>query len=169
TTTRSHCRISASPATNITRRFQKTLYPTQLDPSDGTMLDISPASWGNNPLGTNDGHGYALNPVTGQPYTPQVVKRADFARVLAEFWADGPDSETPPGHWNTIAKRRGRPASTVKRIGGIGPVVNDLEWDVKMYLALNGAVHNAAVACWGVKRKYDSVRPISQIRSQPAL
>jgi len=59
--------------------------------------------------------------------------------------------------------------STVKRIGGIGPVVNDLEWDVKMYLALNGAVHNAAVACWGVKRKYDSVRPISQIRSQPAL
>lgn len=22
--------------------------------------------------------------------------------MLAEFWADGPQSETPPGHWNTI-------------------------------------------------------------------
>jgi len=37
------------------------------------------------------------------------------------------------------------------------------------YGRAGGAVHNAAVACWGVKRKYDSVRPISQIRSQPAL
>ena len=27
----------------------------------------------------------------------------DFFRVMAEFWADGPKSETPPGHWNTIA------------------------------------------------------------------
>ena len=24
-------------------------------------------------------------------------------RVMAEFWADGPKSETPPGHWNVIA------------------------------------------------------------------
>jgi len=35
---------------------------------------------------------------------------------------------------------------------------------VKLYLALNGAVHDAAIACWGLKRKYDSVRPISAIR-----
>ena len=28
-----------------------------------------------------------------------MVKRGDYGRVLAEFWADGPDSETPPGHW----------------------------------------------------------------------
>ena len=27
----------------------------------------------------------------------------DFARVMAEFWADGPKSETPPGHWNVLA------------------------------------------------------------------
>jgi hypothetical protein len=133
------------------------------------MLDISPASWGNNPLGTNDGHGYSMNPVTGQPYAPQLVKRADFTRVLAEFWADGPDSETPPGHWNTIANYVSDQPSTVKRIGGAGPVVSDLEWDVKTYLALNGAVHDAAIACWGVKRKYDSVRPISQIRYMAGL
>ena len=73
------------------------------------MIDISPAAArrGNNTLrllrhrrrrGARD-----LNPVTGQPYAPQIVPRGDYYRVLAEFWADGPASETPPGHWFTIA------------------------------------------------------------------
>jgi hypothetical protein len=35
---------------------------------------------------------------------------------------------------------------------------------VKLYFALNGAVHDAAVAAWGVKGHYDSARPISMIR-----
>jgi hypothetical protein len=35
---------------------------------------------------------------------------------------------------------------------------------VKLYLALNGAVHDAAIAAWGAKGHYDSVRPISMIR-----
>jgi hypothetical protein len=33
-----------------------------------------------------------------------------------------------------------------------------------MYFALNGALHDAAIAAWGLKRKYQSVRPISMIR-----
>ena len=140
-----------------------------LDPANPATLDVSPAGFGNNSLGTNDGTGYALNPVTNQPYTPQIVKRADFARVLAEFWADGPQSETPPGHWNVIANGVADNPLTVKRIGGTGAIVNDLEWDVKTYLALNGAVHDAAIACWGAKRRYDSVRPISQIRYMGGL
>ena len=37
----------------------------------------------------------------------------------------------------------------VKRIGGTGPVVDDLEWDVKMYFALNAATHDAACASLG--------------------
>src|SRR3989454_7509841 len=53
---------------------------------------------------------------------------------------------------------------TVKRIGGAGPDVDDLEWDVKMYFALNAALHEAACACWAVKRAYDGWRPISAIR-----
>jgi hypothetical protein len=36
---------------------------------------------------------------------------------------------------------------------------------VKLYFALNGALHDAAVAAWGIKRTYQSVRPISMIRS----
>jgi hypothetical protein len=137
---------------------------SQLDPDDGATIDISPAAWGNNPLASNDGAGYALNPATGQPYASNVVKRADFYRAMAEFWADGPASETPPGHWNTIANHVTDAPQLVKRIGGAGPIVNDLEWEVKLYFALNAAVYDAAITAWDHKRKYDSARPITLIR-----
>jgi hypothetical protein len=135
-----------------------------LDPSDGETIDISPGALGDSPLGTNDGDGHDRNPATGEPYAPNVVARGDFARGLAEFWADGPKSETPPGHWNTIANTVSDTPGFGFRIGGQGPELDRLEWDVKLYFALNGAVHDAAVAAWGVKGYYDSARPISMIR-----
>jgi hypothetical protein len=137
---------------------------SELDPDDGVTIDISPAVHGNNPLGTDDGTGYPTNPVTGAPYPPNVVRRGDWGRVLAEFWADGPNSETPPGHWNVIANSVSDDERLERRLGGVGPVLDRLEWDVKLYLAVDGAVHDAAIACWGLKRRYDSVRPISAIR-----
>ena len=135
-----------------------------LDPTDGVTIDISPNARGDNTLGTNDGTGHAVNPATGQPYTPQIVPEGDYYRVLAEFWADGPDSETPPGHWFTIANYVSDHPLVVKRIAGTGPLVDDLEWDVKLYLSLAGAVHDSAVAAWGAKGWYDYIRPISAIR-----
>jgi hypothetical protein len=142
---------------------------SELGTADGVMIDISPGGLGNNPLGTNDGQGYDVNPVTGEPYEPEVVPRGDFARVLAEFWADGPNSETPPGHWNTIANTVSDTPGFEFRIGGSGPEVDRLEWDVKLYFALNGAVHDAAIAAWGLKGFYDSARPISMIRYMGGL
>ena len=53
---------------------------------------------------------------------------------------------------------------TEKRLGGRGRLLDDLEWDVKVYFALGGAMHDAAVAAWGAKGWYDYVRPISAIR-----
>jgi hypothetical protein len=137
---------------------------SQIDPDDGALLDISPASYGNNPLASNEGTGYPANPFTGLPYTANVVPRADFARALAEYWADGPQSETPPGHWNTIANSVSDSPLLVKQIAGEGSVVGDLEWDVKLYFALNGAVYDAAISAWDHKRKYDTSRPITLIR-----
>ena len=137
---------------------------SQLDPSDGVTLDIGPGALGGNSLGANDGQGHDLNPATGKPYEPDVVLRADYARALAEYWADGPKSETPPGHWNVIANQVADSPGFVARIGGVGPEVDRLEWDVKLYFALNAAVHDAAIATWGVKGFYDSPRPISMIR-----
>ena len=137
---------------------------SQLDPASAVMIDISPASRGDNTLGTNDGHGRSLNAVTGQPYVPEIVNQGDFTRALAEFWADGPKSETPPGHWNVIANAVSDQLGPNLRIGGKGVPVDRLEWDVKLYLALNGAVHDAAIVAWGLKGEYDSIRPISMIR-----
>jgi len=136
----------------------------QLSAANPTTVDISPGSVGNNDLGTNDGSGYSINPVTGAAYAPDTVNQGDFARALTEFWADGPKSETPPGHWNVIANTVGDSAGFVPRIGGTGPAVDRLEWDVKTYFALNGALHDAAVAAWGAKGFYDTARPISMIR-----
>jgi ASPIC and UnbV/FG-GAP-like repeat/PAP2 superfamily len=134
----------------------------ELDPTDLQRVDSAPDALGDNPLGTNDGRGYPVNPVTGRPYAPEYVKRADYGRVLAEFWADGPNSETPPGHWNVIANQV---SDSPQLAGRIGPgAANRLRWDVKLYFALNGAVHDAAIAAWGIKRAYQSVRPISMIR-----
>ena len=114
-------------------------------------------------------HGHPVNPATGQPYPPDVVNQGDFYRVMAEFWADGPKSETPPGHWNVLANLVSDELGTNLRIGGTGPAVDRLQWDVKLYLALNGAVHDAAIAAWGLKGSYDSVRPISMIRYMAGL
>jgi hypothetical protein len=142
---------------------------SMLDPNLGDTIDISPGARGNNDLGTNDGTGHKLNPATGKPYPPDVVNTGDFGRVMAEFWADGPNSETPPGHWNVLANLASDELAPNLRVGGQGSVVDRLQWDVKLYLALNGAVHDAAITAWGAKGFYDGPRPISWIRYMGGL
>lgn len=135
-----------------------------LDPTDGVSVDIGPGARGNNSLGSNDGSGHPINPATGLPYAPNVVPAGDYYRVLAEFWADGPDSETPPGHWFSIANAVSDHPDLDRRIQGRGRPVSPLEWDVKLYLALGGAMHDSAISAWSVKGWYDSIRPVSAIR-----
>jgi hypothetical protein len=158
----------------------------ELDPSDGVMIDISPANIGTDPgaerplpttlaefqafydsdNGGDRSPGHALNPTTGKPYAPEVVARGDYARILAEFWADGPNSETPPGHWFTILNYvTDQLPPDGLRFGGDGPLLDDLAWDVKSYFTLGGGMHDAAIAAWSVKGWYDYVRPITAIRA----
>src|SRR5438552_3249216 len=133
------------------------------------MNDTSAGVLGDTALGSNGGPGHVINPITGTPYAPEKVRVGDFYRAIAEFWADGPNSETPPGHWNVLANAVSDALGPNLRIGGKGPVVDRLEWDVKLYLALNGAVHDAAIAAWGLKGRYDGARPISMIRYMASL
>ncbi len=135
-----------------------------LSPDLPAMIDISPGAYGNNSLGANDGHGRTVNPVTGEAYEPQLVRLGDFARVLAEYWADGPRSETPPGHWNVLANSVSDDTRQQFLFEGTGDPLDRLAWDVKLYFALNGALHDAAINSWGLKRRFQSVRPISAIR-----
>ena len=161
-------------------------WSSHLDPDDGLMWDISPGARGNRttPLpttpaeyrsfydadaGGQSGDGYDVNPVTGQPYAPNVVPRGDYTRVLAEFWADGPASETPPGHWFTIFNKVMDHPLFERRLWGEGDELDALEYDVKAYLTLGGAMHDAAITAWSIKGKYDYVRPISAIRYLSAL
>ncbi|MCA9216182.1 MAG: vanadium-dependent haloperoxidase [Planctomycetales bacterium] len=142
-------------------------YSSKLAIDSTDMINISPASRGNSLLGTYQQQGYAINPATQLPYEPQIVQHGDWGRIIAEFWADGPDSEAPPGHWNVIGNDVSDKLDELgvpKRIGGLHPVSNNLEWDVKMYLALNGAVHDAGIAAWNHKGVYDYSRPVSMIR-----
>ncbi len=155
-----------------------SMWSSHLHPDDGVMWDVSPASIGNAPLpetnewadfydrvnGGDWSPGYDMNPVTGEPYEPQIVPRGDYTRILAEFWADGPASETPPGHWFTILQYVSDHPLLEKRFGGEGEILGDLEWDVKSYFILGGAMHDVAISAWGVKGWYDYTRPISAIR-----
>lgn len=160
-------------------------WSSHLDPADGVMIDISPASIGNNetlPAGIaaqrlfyneRDGSaspvGHRLNPATGKPYAPQMVRRGDYARVLSEFWADGPNSETPPGHWFHIFNKVSGHPLFKKRYRGTGATLGSLEWDVKGYFTLGGAMHDSAIAAWGIKGWYDASRPITAIRGMAEL
>lgn len=137
---------------------------SELDIEDGETMDISPGAYGNNTLGSDDGTGRPENPFTGEPYEEEVVLRGDFTRILAEFWADGPTSETPPGHWNTLANFVADHPDVTRRLFGEGEPLDRLAWDVHVYLALNGAAHDAAIAAWELKRFYTSARPITLIR-----
>jgi hypothetical protein len=156
------------------------VWSSQLDPEDGVMWDISPGNMGNissfpsriveyrnfyNLIdGGDPGTGWETNPVTGEPYAEQIVPRADYARVLAEFWADGPDSETPPGHWFTILNKVSDHPDFESKYMGQGELLDPLEWDVKAYFTLGGAMHDAAITAWGIKGWYDYIRPVSAIR-----
>lgn len=162
-----------------------SIWSAHMTVDDEVYWDISPASQGNiniqdypadfeghrdfYPLEGGDiGEGHAINPKTNLPYDPQMVKRGDYVRVLAEFWADGPDSETPPGHWFTILNKVNDHPELVKKLGGEGEVLSDLEWDIKTYFTLGGTMHDAAISGWSIKGYYDYVRPISAIRYMAA-
>ncbi|GAA4887883.1 hypothetical protein GCM10023311_09670 [Flaviramulus aquimarinus] len=159
-----------------------SVWGSHLDSNDGVLWDISPKSIGNidfesfpdnfedypqfyNLLEGGDiGIGRTVNPITNTSYEEQMVPRGDYARVLAEFWADGPDSETPPGHWFALLNYVSDHPLSTKKFKGEGESLSPIEWDVKSYFILGGAMHDSAISAWSIKGWYDYIRPISAIR-----
>ena len=85
----------------------------------------------------------------------------DAKKVTAEYWADGPKSEFPPGHWAVIA-------GALSRKNG-----NSLDTDAKMFFVLGNAELDAGISAWSAKYKivpndpqatWDFWRPITAIR-----
>lgn len=77
----------------------------------------------------------------------------DRGKVIAEYWADGPGSVLPPGHWQLFGQ-------FVSNRDG-----HTIDQDVPMYFMLGNAVMDAGIACWECKRFYESSRPITAIRT----
>ena len=75
----------------------------------------------------------------------------DRQKVIAEYWADGPSSELPPGHWamfaNFVSERDH----------------HSVDDDAKMFFAMTNAVFDASIVSWDAKRHYDYVRPVTAI------
>ena len=76
----------------------------------------------------------------------------EYQKTVAEYWADGPASETPPGHWFLFAQS----ASAYYRYS--------LDQDVMLYMALGNVMLDTSIATWDTKRAYNSARPITTIR-----
>jgi hypothetical protein len=78
----------------------------------------------------------------------------DTKKVIAEYWADGPASEFPPGHWALLGQAYSR-----KR-------AHSVDTDVKMFFTMGNALLDASVSSWKAKFNpaFDFWRPTSAIR-----
>jgi hypothetical protein len=84
----------------------------------------------------------------------QSATLTDLQKVRAEYWADGPNSETPPGHWCYLAQAVSRARN------------HSLDDDAKLFFALANAEMDASIASWWSKREWDYVRPITAVRTR---
>jgi hypothetical protein len=76
----------------------------------------------------------------------------DREKAIAEYWADGPNSELPPGHWCLFA-------AYVSQRDHHG-----IDEDAKLFFVLGNAVMDASIAAWESKRFFDSIRPGTAVR-----
>jgi hypothetical protein len=84
--------------------------------------------------------------------------RTEEQTEIALFWADGAGTETPPGHWNSIAQIIAA-AQT-----------NTLEENARLLAHLNIAMADAAICAWDAKYTFDFWRPVTAIAfAEPEL
>jgi hypothetical protein len=76
----------------------------------------------------------------------------DHEKATAEYWADGPKSEFPPGHTALFAQAISRKNT------------HSLDTDVKLFFLVGNAMMDAGVVAWYQKYKYDSARNVTLIR-----
>jgi PAP2 superfamily len=77
--------------------------------------------------------------------------RTEDQTEIALFWADGAGTETPPGHWNSIAQ-------VIAAAQG-----NSLEENARLFALLNIAMADAAICAWDAKYTFDFWRPVTAI------
>jgi hypothetical protein len=84
--------------------------------------------------------------------------RTEEQTLIALFWADGAGTETPPGHWNSIAE-------IIADVRG-----NSLEQNARLFALLNIAMADAAICAWDAKHAFHFWRPVTAINfAEPSL
>ena len=109
--------------------------------------------------------GSALRPSSAPPQWPDPAYKdqadeilafsaalTDRQKVAAEYFADGPNSEFPPGHWALFAQFVSRRDA------------HTLDQDVVIFFALGNGLLDASICAWDTKRHFDYVRPMTAIR-----
>ena len=84
--------------------------------------------------------------------------RTEEQTEIALFWADGAGTETPPGHWNSIAQIIGAAQG------------NTLEENARLFALLNIAMADAGICSWDAKYTFHFWRPVTAIAfAEPEL
>jgi hypothetical protein len=84
--------------------------------------------------------------------------RTEDQTEIALFWADGAGTETPPGHWNSIAQIIAAARGTT------------LEENARLFGLLNIAMADAAICAWDAKYTFNFWRPVTAIAfAEPQL
>ncbi len=91
-------------------------------------------------------------PAEAQDLVDTQAKLTDLQKTITYYWADGPSTELPPGHWAMFAQAAARAAGL------------SLDATTKGFFALGNALLDASIATWNAKREQDTVRPITYIR-----
>lgn len=115
-------------------------------PDDGRFLPPGP------PALTSAKYALDYNEIKALGANEGSTRTAEQSQI-ALFWADGAGTETPPGHWNTIAQELG------SRLG------NSLEDNARLFAVLNLAMADAAICAWDAKYSFDFWRPVTAIRN----
>jgi PAP2 superfamily len=147
---------SWTPCPSPTTQIQKPLTPQwgsvkpfgPIDPTTHLPPEILPSVF--HPPYLADGS--CCDPADIDQALRDTSSLTDAQKAKAEYWADGPKSEFPPGHMALFAQALSR-------------MHNDsLDQDVKLFFALGNAMMDSSIAAWGIKYKFDFWRPVTAIR-----
>jgi hypothetical protein len=128
----------------------------------GTLRNFATPHWGKvTPFALTKGDQFPVpGPDTRKDYKKAVQDIIKFSahlkdddKVIAEYWADGPKTELPPGHTAMFA-------AAICRMRG-----DNIDDDVKLLFLQANAVLDAGIAAWHAKREHDFARPITVVRT----
>ena len=160
--------LRSNDSANATVNYTSGTNPGDWQPTAPAFAPPLLPQWGNvTPFGLTSGSQFrpAGEPaLTSDQYTTEFNQVKDLGSLnsttrtadqtqIANFWADGSGTFTPPGHWNQIAQN-------VAASKG-----NSLVDNARLFAMLDLSLADAAIASWDAKYTYDFWRPITAIQN----